>query len=436
MESTPLLIPISAVLILILMSAFFSGSETGLTSISRARIHKLRMEGNRRATAVSKLHEKKEQLISAILLGNNVVNIAASAIATALAIRLFGESGVIYATGVMTFLVLIFAEVLPKTYAVRHANQVALAVAPAFTLITKVLGPITMAIQAIVNRVISTLTTAPQDDMTGVEVLRGAVDMYHAEGGVLTEDRDMLSGIFDLGDIEVEKIMIHRSDMTSINVDAPMDEIVAFVANSLHSRIPMWKEAPDKIVGILHTKDLFKALQNQTPEESPIEINSLIRDAWFVPETITLKNQLKAFQSQKQHIAMVVDEFGSVTGLVTLEDIIEEVVGEIQDEHDAPEIKRVSRDSKGAYEVDGDISLRDLNRELGWTLSDEDATTVAGYLMAHAQRIPEVGEIFEIGEFMFEVLLREETQITLIKIRKSTEEPSTTPKGPDPEPTA
>ena len=164
MESTPLLIPISAVLILILMSAFFSGSETGLTSISRARIHKLRMEGNPRATAVSKLHEKKEQLISAILLGNNVVNIAASAIATALAIRLVGESGVVYATAIMTVLVLIFAEVLPKTYAVRHANQVALAVAPAFTLITKVLGPFTMAIQAVVNRVISFAITAPKDD--------------------------------------------------------------------------------------------------------------------------------------------------------------------------------------------------------------------------------------------------------------------------------
>lgn len=435
MESTPLILPVSAVLILILMSAFFSGSETGLTSISRARIHKLRMEGNRRATAVSKLHEKKEQLISAILLGNNVVNIASSAIATALAIRLFGQAGVVYATLVMTLLVLIFAEVLPKTYAVRHANQVALAVAPAFTFITKVLGPFTMAIQAIVNRVISLATTAPKDDMTGVEVLRGAVDMYHAEGNVLTEDRDMLSGIFDLGDTEVEKIMIHRSDMISINANDPLDEIVAFVADSLHSRIPVWKESPDKIIGILHTKDLFKALQHSDGDH-PIDIDSLLRKPWFVPETITLKNQLKAFQSQKQHIAMVVDEFGSVTGLVTLEDIIEEVVGEIHDEHDAPASKRITRYKNGSYDVDGDLSLRDLNRELGWTLSDEDATTVAGYLMAHAQRIPEIDEIFDIGDYMFKVIEREDNQLTRIKIRKSGDGTEPPPQAKESDPPA
>jgi len=393
------------------------------------------MEGNRRAAAVGKLHEKKEQLISAILLGNNVVNIAASAIATALAIRLFGQTGVVYATAVMTILVLIFAEVLPKTYAVRNANQVSLAVAPILTVITRVLGPFTIAIQAIVDRVISLVTTAPKDDMTGVDVLRGTVDMYHAEGNVLTEDRDMLSGIFDLGDTEVEKIMIHRSDMTSINADAPLDEIVTFVANSLHSRIPVWKESPDKIIGILHTKDLFKALQ-LSEDNNPIDIVSLLRDPWFVPETITLKNQLKAFQSQKQHIAMVVDEFGSVTGLVTLEDIIEEVVGEIHDEHDAPVSERISRDENGAYDVDGDLSLRDLNRELNWTLSDQDATTVAGYVMTHAQRIPETGEIFEANDYMFEILEREENQITRVKIRKSAEEEIATVEGPDSKPSS
>jgi len=419
MDDPATLIPLISIFGLIILSAFFSGSETGLTSISRARIYKLKMEGNRRAIAVSALHEKKEQLLSSILLGNNVVNIASSALATALAIRLFGPAGVVYATAVMTLLVLIFAEVLPKTYAVRHANQVALAVAPAFTLITKLLSPFTMSIQKIVNRVISLISSPPKDDMTGVEVLRGAVDMYHADGDVHTDDKDMLSGIFDLGATTTEKVMIHRSDMISISIDESVENIIDFVANSTHSRIPVWKNVPDKIIGILHTKDLFKELQNNSNASEPIDISALLRKPWFVPETITLKNQLKAFQEHKKHMALVVDEFGSVTGMVTLEDIIEEVVGEIEDEHDEPIDKSIKLLKDGSYKVDGDISLRDLNRQLDWALSDSNSTTIAGYLMAHAQRIPEIEEIFEIDGFMFKVLEREGNQITRIKIRKT-----------------
>ena len=419
MEELPILIPIAAVLGLILMSAFFSGSETGLTSISRSKIYKLKMDGNRRAVSVSKLHENKERLISAILLGNNVVNIAASSIATALAIQLTGEAGVLYATIVMTLLVLVFAEVLPKTYAVRHSQQVALAVAPFLEIVTKFLGPFTTAIQAFVNRVIALISSPPKDEMSGVDALRGAVEMYHQDGDVLTEDKDMLSGVFDLGDTEVEQVMIHRSDMSSLSIDQPLEEICKFVANSMHSRVPIWENAPDKIIGILHTKDLFKELQNRDEGSSPIDIRNIMREPWFVPETITLKNQLKAFQEQKKHIALVVDEFGSVTGMITLEDIIEEVVGEIDDEHDEPTQKRISRCKDGSYDVDGDLSIRDFNRELDWDLSDEDATTVAGYLMAEAQRIPELEEIFEVGELMFKVLERESNQITKIKIRKA-----------------
>lgn len=422
MEDGSFLIPFLFVLGLIFVSGFFSGSETGLTSVARPKIHKLKMEGNKRAIIVSKLREDKERLIGAILLGNNVVNIAASAIATSLAITYLGESGVVYATAIMTLLVLVFAEVLPKTYAVRNAEQVALAVAPMFVLITKILSPFTMAVQLVVDRVISLVSSSSQDEMSGVEVLRGAVDLYHEEGDVLKEDKDMLSGIFDLGDTEIEQIMVHRSDMETINIEKPITEIAHSIANSTHSRFPAWKDSPDNIIGVVHAKDVFKATQNHDGEAQSIDVMALVRKAMFVPEKKTLKNQLKDFQANKYHLAMVVDEFGSVTGMVTLEDIIEEIVGEIDDEHDAPKTKPIRRFKNGSYNIIGDISIRELNRELGWSLSHEDAMTLAGYILAHAQRIPEIDELFEIGDYMFRILKKEGTQITLVKIRKLDDE--------------
>lgn len=422
MEDGSFWVPLMSVIGLIFMSAFFSGSETGLTSVARPIIHKLKMEGDRRAIIVSKLRENKERLIGAILLGNNVVNIAASAIATSLAIEYLGESGVIYATAIMTLLVLVFAEVLPKTYAVRHAEQVALAVAPAFVWITKVLSPFTMAVQAIVDRVISFISSETHAEMSGVEVLRGAVELYHEEGGVEKDDKDMLSGIFDLGDTEVAQIMVHHSDMVSVNIDQPIEAFVKFIANSSHSRIPLWKGSPNKIVGIIHAKDVFKAIQNHDGDTGSIELAPFIREPLFIPETKTLKNQLKDFQYQQRHIAMVVDEFGSVTGMITLEDILEEVVGEIDDEYDTPSVRRIRRFKNGSYNVDGALTIRELNRELGWSLSDEDAMTIAGYVMAEAQRIPEKDELFEIGDYMFKIIKKEGTQITLIKIRKLDDE--------------
>ncbi|MGJ8640875.1 MAG: HlyC/CorC family transporter [Opitutaceae bacterium] len=415
------MIPFLIVMGLIFISAFFSGSETGLTSVSRAKIHSLKMAGNRKAVIVSKLREDKERLIGAILLGNNVVNIAASAIGTALALQYFGPSGVVYATGIMTVLVLIFAEVLPKTYAVRHSEQVALAVAPLFVLIVKVLSPITMVVQMVVNRFISLFSFSPQEEMSGVDVLRGAVQMYHEEGNVLTDDRDMLSGIFDLGDTEVEAIMVHRSDMVMIDSQAPIESIVAFVANSSLSRIPVWTDSQDNITGVIHTKDLFKAAENHKGHLQDLDLKPHIREPWFVPETTRLKNQLKAFKEHRKHIALVVDEFGSVSGLITLEDIIEEILGEIDDEHDAPSRSRIRKSRDGSYDVDGDISIRDLNRELELGLSEEDATTLAGYIMAKIQKIPDADEILEIDDIMFKILKKKRNQLETIKIRKTDE---------------
>ena len=281
MEESSFLTPFLSVMGLIILSAFFSGSETGLTSVARAKIHKLKMEGNKRAITLSKLREDKERLIGAILLGNNVVNIGASALATSLAIQYLGESGVFYATGVMTVLVLVFAEVLPKTYAVRNAESVALLVAPVFVFITKILSPFTMAVQKVVNFTIGLFSEGEKDDMSGLEILRGAVELYHEEGGVEKEHKDMVGGILDLEDTTIEEVMIHRSDMVSINIDEPIEKILSFIANSSHSRIPLWKGSSERVVGIVHSKDVLKAVQNNKKGGEQIDITDLMREPWF-----------------------------------------------------------------------------------------------------------------------------------------------------------
>lgn len=418
MEEGSFIVPFMSVMGLIFLSAFFSGSETGMTSVSREKIHKLKMEGNKRAITLSQLREDKERLIGAILLGNNVVNIGASAIATALAIRYVGESGVVYATAVMTVLVLVFAEVLPKTYAVRHAESVALFVAPVFVLVTKLLSPFTNAVQIVVNATLNLLSSEKMESMSGFEVLRGAVDMYHEDGEMLKEDKDMLSGIFDLDATLVEDVMVHRSEMASISLDEPAEKILKYMATSAHTRVPVWKDAPDKIVGILHAKDILRAIEKLNGDKKSLEIKPLLHKPWFVPETTTLKNQLKVFREKQGHFALVVDEFGNLTGLVTLEDIIEEIVGDIEDEHDKPAQSRIRKSKGGAYTVDGDVSIRDLNKELEWSMQDYNATTVAGVVLHIAQEIPDVGDIFEADEFMLKVIQKSGTKITRIQIRK------------------
>ena len=307
---------------------------------------------------------------------------------------------------------------LPKTYAVRHAEQVALAVAPLLLVVTRALGPITKAVHVVVNWMISFLSIAPKDDMSGVDVLRGTMEMYHEEGSMLTDDKEMLSGVFDLGDTEIAQVMRQRREILAINIDEPFDRLVNLAAESLHSRIPLWEGASDRIVGILHVKDLFRAIHAEQQNGNPIDVRALMRAPWFVPEATTCKNQLKAFQERKSHIAMVVDEFGSVTGLITLEDILEEVVGEIEDEHDLPAPKGIRALKDGTYSIDGAMTLREINRSLEWNLVDDDDTTLAGYVIRIAQCIPEVDEIFETDGFMFKIMKREENRLSLIQVRR------------------
>lgn len=409
---------IAAILFLMVLSGFFSGSETGLTAVSRARLTELERRGSSRATMVLTLTATRERLIGALLLGNNVVNISASALATVALVRIFGDSGAFIATIAMTALVLIFGEVLPKTYAIAYPDRVALAGAPIIRVLVAVFGPVVMLVEYIVKKVLRLFGVDidnAQNVLSAHEELRGAIDLHHKEGSVIKNDRDMLGGILAMQDLEVSDIMVHRTRMTMIDGDEDPKDIVAMVLKSGHTRIPVWKETPDNIIGVLHAKNLFAALQKHNGDAAKVVIEDILTTPWFVPDTRAIPDQLNAFLRKKTHFAIVVDEYGEVQGLVTLEDIIEEIVGDIKDEHDAVAMG-VRPKPDGSYLVDGGVAIRDLNRAFDWRLPDEEANTLAGLVIHEARTIPEVGQAFSFHGFRFEILKKRKHQVTAIRV--------------------
>lgn len=412
-----LFFPLGAIFFLIIASGFFSGSETGLTAASRAKIHTLKKQGDKNAALVEKLRRRKDRLIGTILLGNNAVNIMASAIATSVAIRYYGDDAVIYVTVTMTMLILIFAEVLPKTYAFHNAEQVSLKTAPIMVVLVKILAPVTAAVQAGVNVILHGVGGKKTTETMSVDELRGTIDLHHHEGRVIKRDRDMLGSILDLSETEVNEVMVHRKNITSINVELPPGEIIAQVLDNTHTRIPLWKDKPENIVGILHVKALLTTLRSYEGDINDINILSIASEPWFIPDTTTLNNQLFRFRQRRNHMAVVVDEYGDLVGLITLEDILEEIVGHIYDEYDIA-TQGIKRLKSGKIQVIGELTIRDLNRAMDWELPDEDAATIAGLVIHKAETIPEVGQKFEFFGFRFKILKRQHNQITSLQIEK------------------
>ena len=413
-----LYIILGSILLLLVLSAFFSGSETAMTAVSQPRIAELARQGNNRAAAVDRLRDRKERLIGAILLGNNLVNILASALATSLFIGWFGSSGVAYATLAMTLLILIFAEVMPKAYAIHHADRVALAIAPVLRIVVILLAPIAHAVQSFVEWVLKLFgirIDTTLGDTTTEDELRGVIRMHKGPAPEVAQEREMLSSILDLDDVEVGEIMTHRSNTTMVDVDRPADAVVREVLDSPHTRVPLYRGNQDNIVGVLHTKELFRAVNKAKGALEGLEVAKLTSPPWFIPESTDLLDQLREFRRRREHFAIVVDEYGTFQGVVTLEDILEEIVGEISDEHD--EIVRGVRPlGDGAYMVNGDVTIRDLNREFGWEMPDEEAATVAGLVMHEARRIPEVRQVFAFHGFRFEIMRRKGRQIIAIRV--------------------
>jgi len=411
-------IALSIVVACLFVSGFFAASETALTGASRASMLRLSKHGNRDAGVVSSLIGMRERLIGALLLGNNIANIGASALATGIFTAWFGEVGVLYATGVMTALVVIFAEVLPKTIAINAPDRVSLVVARPMRLMLYLLGPLLTVVEAIVRVLMQALGIkigANQPILSPTERLRGAVDLLHHEGNVEKHDRDMFGGLLDLRELQVSDVMVHRTEMVMINADLPPEDLVREVLATEYTRIPLWRDKPENIIGVLHAKDLLRAIRASDGETASIDVSTIALPPWFVPEMRSVAEQLKAFRRRKTHFALVVDEYGEVEGMVTLEDILEEIVGDISDEHDVV-VAGVRAQPDGSVVVDGSVPIRDLNRAMDWHLPDEEATTVAGLVIHEARSIPERGQSFTFHGFRFRVLRRERNRITALRI--------------------
>ncbi|MFN3700423.1 MAG: HlyC/CorC family transporter [Alphaproteobacteria bacterium] len=412
-----LLFPIVAIFILLLLSAFFSGSETSLTAASSARLHALEKDGNSRAGLVNRIRAHKDRMIGALLLGNNLVNIMASALATSVLIKLFGETGVLYATIAMTLLVLIFAEVLPKTYAFHNADTMAMRIAPIVRVIIVIFAPVTEAVTWIVRRFLRLFGVDISMVNAGshLEVLRGVIEMHEGTDKDVQEQRAMLRSILDLADVSVEDIMVHRKNVTMFNIDDPIEGIVEQVLDSPYTRIPFWRDNPDNIVGVLHAKLLLRALRKSEGDIGKIDLSEVMMEPRFIPESTALNEQLQAFRANKEHFAVVIDEYGSFMGIVTLEDILEEIVGDIDDEHDET-MQGVKVLAGNRYMVDGTVTIRDLNRGFNWELPDEEYSTLAGLILYESQTIPKVGQSFRYHGFTFDVVKRHKNQITMIRV--------------------
>ena len=409
---------IFAIVVLIFLSAFFNGAETSLTAASRARMHALEQDGNARAKLVNKVLRSPEKMIGTILIGNTLVDVLASALASGLAVVLVGEVGVVYATGIMTFLIVVFAAVLPKTYALAYSDRVALLLAPIMRVVIVVLNPITVTIEFIVRQLLK-LTPGKADDEANIlaahEEIRGTIELQTKEGTVARHDADMLGGVLDLRDLQVSDIMVHRTKMETIDADEPPQKILDDLLRTQYTRVPIWKDEPENIVGVLHTKDLLSALGRAGWDVTKLDIMSFAVEPWFVPDTTALKDQLNQFLKRKAQMALVVDEYGEVQGLITLEDILEEIVGQIADEHDTHEAA-IRPQPDGTVNVDGTVAIRDLNRHMNWTLPDEEATTIAGLVIHEAQTIPEPGQVFTFYGYRFEILRKTRNKITALRI--------------------
>ncbi|MGE4312709.1 MAG: HlyC/CorC family transporter [Pseudobdellovibrionaceae bacterium] len=407
-----------AIFTLLLLSAFFSGSETAFTAASRARLRTLEKEGNARASDVLHVIEKKERMIGALLLGNNLVNILASALATSLFITLFGDKGVFYATAIMTVLVLIFAEVLPKTYALHHANTLTLFLAPFIRILIFVLSPITELITGIVRVTLKIFGADISKVKSGshVELLRGVIELYVGDAEEVQAQRAMLRSILDLADVEVEEIMTHRKNVTMIDASMEIEQLVNEVLSSPYTRIPVYRNEQDNIIGVLHAKQLLRALHENNNDFSKIVLDEVISAPWFIPDVTPLYDQLQAFKKRREHFAVVVDEYGTFLGVVTLEDILEEIVGEIDDEHDIT-VPGVRKEANGSVLVQGSVTIRDLNRQFEWNLpDDEDYSTVAGLVLYESQILPEAGQAFVFHGFRFQILKKSGNQLALLRI--------------------
>jgi Mg2+/Co2+ transporter CorB len=411
-----IILSISIVIFLLILSGLLSGSETSITSVSKSKIHKLAIRGDKRAKALMKIINKKNDLISSLLIGNNFVNILASALATAILIKFYGDRGILYSTILMSLLIVIFAEVLPKNYALIKPDRFALGMTKYLSVFLKVIFPIMLFIKFInwfFFKIMKIDTDNKSTSKTAREDIRNIIDMHEDEGRLLKDEGDMLNAILDLKEITVEKIMTHRKNIYSIDLNN-VQTFFYKIAQSSFSRIPVWEKNPNNILGSIHAKNVLSNLNNDGQLDIAKIKENLIKP-WFIPETTKAKDQLSEFIARKEKLAFVVDEYGELMGLISMEDIIEEIVGNIFDEKDFSTIG-IRKVSKNSYRIRGDVNIRDINRELDTEIPDTTSSTIAGYIIDKTESFPDVGQIFSFDGIVYEIINKNKNQITQVNV--------------------
>ena len=409
--------------ICLILSFMFSLAEASFIASSKSKIHKLKQDGNRKAKVLEKTLDEKDTIISIILFGNNAVNITASAIVTMIAIEhvpqlhQFYDYAPIIASIILTFVILVFAEIIPKTIAINRPETIAMSMMVFYKILRKILGPIVYLLNKFVAKFLKLFGFKENlSNMSGFETIRSEIEYHHFRGAFIKNDKDMLDGVLNLIEMDVESVMTHRKDCDMIDIQSSMPEIMEFINETSHTRIPVYDDSPDEMLGILHLKD-FLVLLNSGKEITHEDIKSILLKPLFVPLNIKLKTQLMEFKKRRSHMAIVVDEYGGMMGIVSLADILEEIVGTIEDEHDETH-KDIIEEKEGVYIVKGECQISDFNREIGSHFNYEGASTMAGLVIEKAEKIPEEGEEFKVMNFKFTILQKDISKLTLLRIEK------------------
>lgn len=385
-------------IILILLSAFFSSAETALTTCNKMRMRTLAEDGNERAKIVLKISDDSGKMLSAILIGNNIVNLSASSIATTIALKLLGSVGAGIATGVITLLILIFGEISPKTLATLYADKIALTYAKVISAMIKILTPLIFLINKLAMVFLFLLRVDPSKAMNTMteDELRTIVDVSHENGVIEKEEKLMIHNVFDFGDAQAKEVMVPRIDMTFANVNSTYDELIEIFKIDKFTRLPVYEETTDNVIGIINMKDLLF-----TTDRSSFSIRSILRKPYYTYEHKNTSELLIEMRQSSINIAIVLDEYGATAGLITLEDLLEEIVGEIRDEYDMDEEDPIQKLSENEYLVQGSMNLEDLSEFLQVDMRSEDYDSIGGYFIELLDHLPEVGESFTTPEHLY-----------------------------------
>lgn len=401
-------------IICLALSALFSASETALMTLSKIRVKQMVENKEKGGDRINKLLSDPSKLLSAILIGNNAVNIGASSLMTSIAIDAFGNTGVGIATGIMTLLILIFGEITPKSLAAQNSEKLAIRLSGFVEFITFILTPIIFVLTKLTNLMVRILGGDIDEDQPFItqEELRTIVSVSHKEGVLEGEEKDMINNVFDFSDSQVNDVMITRTEMIAIDVELPYDEIIKIINQEQYSRIPVYEDTTDNIIGILYVKDL---LFLQLDREIEFDLRKFIRQPHFTYEFKSTKELFKEMRADRIHMMIVIDEYGGTEGIITIEDLIEEIVGDIEDEYDK-DVKDIEVIQEDEYIVNGSVKLEAINELIGTHIESDDFDTIAGFVIGIIDRIPELGEVIEFEHIRFVIENIERNKIEKIRI--------------------